>query len=92
MPVRSERVEARLAPEERARIRSAAELSHTSTSSFIVTAALEKADAILASQRRTTVPPDYFDRLLASLDDPTIVPELERAVRASRDGRAFRRR
>jgi uncharacterized protein (DUF1778 family) len=92
MPARTERVEARLAPDERARIRAAAAASHSSVSSFVVAAALEKADAVLAAHRLTVVPTDYFDRLLASLDDPTPISELAHAVEAARDGLAFRRR
>lgn len=44
MPAQTDRVEARLTPDERERIRRAAELRHTSTSAFMVAAALAKAD------------------------------------------------
>jgi uncharacterized protein (DUF1778 family) len=92
MSARTERVEARLAAGERERIRLAADLTHTSMSSFLVAAAVEKADEVLASHRVTTVPTDYFERLLASLDDDRMIPELERAMKVTRDERAFSRR
>ncbi len=86
MSGRTDRVEARLAPDERERIRCAAELRHTSTSSFMVSAALEKADEVLGSFRATAVPSDYFNQLLASLDDTSTISELERAVQATSPG------
>jgi uncharacterized protein (DUF1778 family) len=92
MSARTDRVEARLAPDERERIRCAAELRHTSTSSFMVSAALEKADEVLTSFSVTAVPSDYFDQLLASLDDTSTISELERAVKTTHDGRVFSRR
>ncbi len=92
MSARTDRVEARLAADERERIRRAAELTHTSMSSFLVAAAVEKADEVLASHVVTTVPSDYFERLLASLDDDRTIPELEHAVKAARDSRGFSRR
>ncbi len=92
MAARTDRVEARLSGEERERIRLAADLTHTSMSSFLVAAAVEKADEVLASHRVTRVPPDYFERLLASLDDDRMIPELKRAVKVTRDERAFSRR
>jgi uncharacterized protein (DUF1778 family) len=91
MATRTDRVEARLAPEERERIRSAADLQHTSTSSFMVSAALEKADQVIASFRVTTVPSEYFDALFASLDDSSVITELQHAKRAL-DDPAFVRR
>ena len=92
MSARTDRVEARLAPDERERIRSAAELRHTSTSSFMVSAALEKADEVLTSFRVTAVPSEYFDQLLATLDDTSTISELERVAKTTHDGRVFSRR
>lgn len=89
MATRTDRVEARLAHEERDTIRQAAELSHASLSSFMVSASLEKAERVLSWYRVTAVPSDYFDRLQASLDDPTAIPELERAAKTARTNPHF---
>ena len=88
MPTRSERVEARLSAEERARIERAARFEGRSLSSFIVEAAVERADQVLADPAVTVVPADYFDRLVAALDEPGRAPRLEQAAkRVSQDRR-----
>ena len=92
MATRTDRIEARLAPEERELIRSAADLQHTSTSSFMVAAALEKAGEVIASFRVTTVPSEYFDELFASLDDSSVIAELQHAAKRALDTPAFVRR
>lgn len=79
MTTKSERVEARLSAEERAQIERAARFAGRSLSSFMVAAAVERADQILAEQTVTVVPADYFDRLVAALDEPARAPRLERA-------------
>lgn len=84
MAPKSDRVEARLSPDERARILRAAGFQGLSMSSFIVAAAVEKADEIIRDQAVTTVPPDYFDHLLAALDEPEAAPALERAAQRAR--------
>jgi uncharacterized protein (DUF1778 family) len=83
MAMRSERVEARLSPEKRARIERAARFEGQSLSSFIVEAAVDRADRVLAERTVTVVPADYFDRLLATLDEPDHAPRLERAARSA---------
>lgn len=50
------------------RLRSAAAAAHESLTDFILGAAQQRADEVLAA--RTVVPDGYFDRLLAALDDP----------------------
>lgn len=78
---RTDRIEARVEPERAERIRYAAELSRTSVSAFVVDAAFEKAERVIAEQRETVVPPDFFDSLLEALDEPPqVVPALKRAV------------
>jgi uncharacterized protein (DUF1778 family) len=84
MAEKSERIEARLSPEERERILRAAGFRGLSMSSFIVAAAVEKADQIITEQTVTRVPPDFFDQLLEHLDDPDPAPALERAVQKVR--------
>ncbi|MEA2684872.1 MAG: hypothetical protein QOE93_67 [Actinomycetota bacterium] len=80
MSSRSERVEARLSPEERGRIERAARSEGRSLSSFIVEAAVERADQILAEPTVTVVPAEYFDRLVAAMDEPGRAPRLEQAA------------
>ena len=52
MITKTERVEARLSPEERSRIEEAAEVAGESMSSFIVIAAVGRADEIIANKPR----------------------------------------
>ncbi len=92
MSTRSDRIEARLLPEQRASIDRAAEREGVSLSAFVVTAAVEKAERMIADETTTRVPSSFFDDLLAALDDPTPAPKLARAAqRARRDGRLVRR-
>lgn len=49
----------------------------------MVAAAVEKAEEVIAQHAYTTVPSDYFDRLLASLDEP-VEPMPELAAAAAR--------
>ena len=72
MASRTERVEARIAPDEHSRIKRAADLEHMSISSFMVAAAAEKADRVIAENHTTTVPAGFFDDLLAALDTPGV--------------------
>jgi uncharacterized protein (DUF1778 family) len=71
MSTKTERVEARLSLEQRTRIERAAEYVGESMSTFIVGAAVERADELIAAHFATVVPADYFDQLLAALDEPT---------------------
>jgi uncharacterized protein (DUF1778 family) len=92
MASRTERIEARLEPARAERIRFASELAHTSLSSFVVDAAAEKAEEVIAAHAYTLVPSGYFDDLLASLDEPAaVIPELVAAARRTRSKRLFRR-
>lgn len=84
MPAKSERVEARLTPDERERIHRAADFEGQSVSSFMVAAAVEKADEVISEHTVTRVPADYFDQLLQALDDPGPAPQLRRAARRAR--------
>lgn len=84
MPAKSDRIEARLSPDERERILRAAEFEGTSVSSFMVTAAVEKADQLISEHTVTQVPADYFDQLLQALDEPGPAPQLRRAARRAR--------
>lgn len=82
--MKSDRIEARVDTERAERIRQAALISDMSMSSFIVSAAAEKADRVIDDSRRTTVPDPFFDSLLEALDEVTKVPALARAATRAR--------
>jgi uncharacterized protein (DUF1778 family) len=79
------RLELRTESSREGRIRFAAELSHQSLSAFILDAASRRAEDVIASMSTTAVPPDFFDKLWASLDSPPHPnPPLARRARAKR--------
>jgi uncharacterized protein (DUF1778 family) len=83
------RLEARLDDHADERIRMAAEAANEKLSVFVVTAALERADRLLARADATLMPAAQFDRLIASLHVPDSAPNLSRAAarpRAYRTG------
>ncbi len=93
MASRTERIEARVAPERAERIRFASSLSHTSVSSFVVDAASEKAEQVIAETSYTAVPDDYFDALLRALDRPAQpIAALQRAAAAVATNPVFRQK
>jgi uncharacterized protein (DUF1778 family) len=93
MATRTDRIEARVEPERAQRIRFASELLHTSVSAFMVDAAAEKAEKVIADHAYTAVPSEYFDQLLAALDQtPRSIPPLKKAVARVRKAPAFVRR
>jgi uncharacterized protein (DUF1778 family) len=92
MGARTERVEARIDPNSAERIRRASELTHTSLSGFMVAAATEKAELVIAEHAYTLVPDEYFDRLLAALDAPLeSMPKLEAVAEQERKQPSFER-
>ncbi|HEX3873571.1 MAG TPA: DUF1778 domain-containing protein [Solirubrobacteraceae bacterium] len=82
----SNRFEFRLRPEAKQQIERAADLVHESASDFVRTAAEERAGEVLREHEYVTVvPAEYFDRLLAALDEePHPSPALARAADRSR--------
>ena len=81
---RTERIEARVEPATAERIRFATTLRHTSVSRFMVEAAAEKAEQVIADASYTEVPSDYFDRLLDALDaPPQAIPALRRSAEST---------
>jgi uncharacterized protein (DUF1778 family) len=64
------RIELRAEPEQEEHIRAAARLVNQSLSAFTLTAAVERADAVTATWSTTTVSSEFFDQLLAALDQP----------------------
>jgi uncharacterized protein (DUF1778 family) len=67
---RTARIELRAEPEREQRIRLAAELANQSMTAFVLDAATERADEVIAAAATTTVAADFFDALLAALDQP----------------------
>jgi len=79
------RIELRTEPEQEERIRTAARLVNQSITSFMITAAIERADEVIANWSTTTVSAEFFDDLLAALDAPAERNEaLSKAVRRHR--------
>jgi uncharacterized protein (DUF1778 family) len=81
MAVKSDRLEARVSPQQRATLEWAAGLAGTSVSAFVVDAAVERAEELMAAQMSTTVPADFFDRLVEVLDQADRAPTFAKAAR-----------
>lgn len=91
MALKSDRVESRLSPDQRTLIELAAGFTGESLSSFMVIAAVRRAGEVISERSATVVPPDYFDRLLAELDDePGNAPRLTKAASDARRRRRIR--
>lgn len=86
MAVKTDRLEARLSPDQRALIERAASAAGVSVSAFVVGAAIDRADEVIADAM-TAVPADYFDNLLAGLDEAEHAPRLATAARRARRNR-----
>jgi uncharacterized protein (DUF1778 family) len=90
MATKAERLEARLTATERKQIEQAAALAGESVSSFVVLAALDRADILVREQASTVVSAAYFDQLVASLDEPDEAHGLARAAREARRRRRIK--
>ena len=79
------RIEVRVSPEVKTRIEYAARLDDTSVSDFVLAAAKERAeDVVRQHHTHTLVPAEFFDSLIAALDEPAEANDaLVNAVRAS---------
>ena len=67
---RTARIELRAEPEREERIRYAATLAHQSVSSFVLDAAADRAEELIAASSVTVVPDEFFDTLLDALARP----------------------
>jgi uncharacterized protein (DUF1778 family) len=67
---KTSRLELRTSTEEDERIREAARIMNESVTSFVVTAAVERAAQVIEDWKTTKVSDEYFERLLESLDAP----------------------
>ena len=93
MGTKSERIEARIEPTRIERIRFASRLVEESMSSFVVQGAIERAERIIAERTFTTVDDEYFDKLVASLDEPAKpIAALQKAARKTAESPAFAQR
>ncbi|HEX9853786.1 MAG TPA: DUF1778 domain-containing protein [Acidimicrobiia bacterium] len=82
---RTSRIELRADPERERRIRYAAELERQSLSAFVLDAASDRAEEVIASASATVVPSDFFDQLWDALDGPpTPSPALQRRAQGRR--------
>jgi uncharacterized protein (DUF1778 family) len=76
---RTSRIELRTDPDRERRIRYAAELEHQSVSAFVLDAAADRAEQVIASASATVVPTYFFDQLWEALEAPAEPsPALER--------------
>lgn len=89
---RSERIELRAEPEREQRIRYAAQLANQSLTDFMLEAASERAEEVIAAVQTTVVAPDFFDELWEALGQPPQPNEnLARAFREARKKPAVKR-
>ena len=87
---RTGQLAARVDPARMERIRYVSVLQGTTVSAFVVDAAYERAEQVIDEHRSTLVPSDYFDRLLAALDEaPQVIPELAAASKKVLQAPAF---
>lgn len=70
MSSKMERIEARVERDRAERIRYAANLSRSSLSSFVMDAAAERAERVIADHADTTVGRKFFEEMLRLLDEP----------------------
>jgi uncharacterized protein (DUF1778 family) len=83
MASRTARIELLADKERDRRIRHAAELAHMSVSAFVLEAAADRAEQVIAASSATVVPSDWFDSLWDALDVPPCPNDALRA-RAAR--------
>lgn len=84
MATKTDRIGARLSSAERALIDRAAAVTGMSSSAFLVSAAVDRADEVLAASMVTATPVEFFDRLLAALDQPDQPDQPDEAAEAAR--------
>jgi uncharacterized protein (DUF1778 family) len=75
---RDTRVDLRIDDAEKALLKEAAGLTHQSLSAFVLEAARQRAESVIAERRRTVLDDETFDAFVAALDTPADDP----AVRA----------
>ena len=76
--VKDKRIEARADAPTLAVIAEAAALANESLSAFVVSAAVDRAEKLIARADRTFMPAEQFDAMISSLNDDSPIPELSR--------------
>lgn len=86
MSAATARIEVRVSPDVKAKIEYAAQLDASTVTNFVVAAAEDRAEEVLRQhETHTVVPADFFDLLIASLDETDVAsPALVKAARRSR--------
>jgi len=77
LTTRSRRIEARATEDDARLIAHAAQLLNKTVSAFTVSAAVEKAENVVARADATIMPAEQFDSMIAALDDRTPIPQIE---------------
>lgn len=87
---KTERIESRLTPADRKTLEHAATIAGQPLSTFIIQAALEEADRVIAAQNVTLVSADFFEELIRDIDSPDPAPGLARTIRKAREASRIR--
>ncbi|WP_347769945.1 DUF1778 domain-containing protein [Nonomuraea sp. B5E05] len=74
------RLEVRISAEDKELIESAADAARETTTSFVLNALREAAQEVLRREQVTSVPPDFFEAVIASLEEP---PQRNEALTAA---------
>lgn len=83
--IKDTRFNIRATDTEKALVEQAAAASHTTSSRFMLQAALREAEDVLAAQTKFVLPPDKYNKFVALLDRPAReIPALKRAARRPR--------
>lgn len=91
MAIRTSRIELRAAPASERRLRLAASLAKQTLSAFMMEAATERAEQVIAESRDTVVPATFFDALWRSLEKaPSANKALKRLGASARRVRQLR--
>jgi len=81
---KTERIELRVSPADKAAIAAAAAMEHATATEFVRRAVLERAERVRARADRTLMPAAQFDALVSALDTPDDTPALAREVARGR--------
>lgn len=77
-----DRIHLRLRQDQKARLELAAELRHTTVTSFVLSQVLPSADKVIDESRQVLVSQEGFERFLAELDAPAReIPEVVELMR-----------
>ncbi|MGN6199647.1 DUF1778 domain-containing protein [Humibacter sp.] len=81
-PLKPARIEARATVEQKTVIERAAALEGRTVSEFVLSTAVERAEAVIERQRVLRLSDEAFDDFMRTLDEPPqVIPELDRLLR-----------